>query len=75
MEDKNKEKREKIREKARERLRSEKVKDPETRELLKKKRTKNRQNRPGGKGWDIQMGYRTREVMCVHKSGDTEALR
>uniref|UniRef100_A0A8C5ATV2 Thrombospondin, type I, domain containing 7Aa n=1 Tax=Gadus morhua TaxID=8049 RepID=A0A8C5ATV2_GADMO len=37
-------------------------------------RTKNRQNRPGGKGWDIQMGYRTREVMCVHKSGDTEAL-
>uniref|UniRef100_A0A8C5F6K6 Thrombospondin, type I, domain containing 7Aa n=1 Tax=Gadus morhua TaxID=8049 RepID=A0A8C5F6K6_GADMO len=66
--------REKIREKARERLRSEKVKDPETRELLKKKRTKNRQNRPGGKGWDIQMGYRTREVMCVHKSGDTEAL-
>uniref|UniRef100_A0A8C4ZXL8 Thrombospondin, type I, domain containing 7Aa n=1 Tax=Gadus morhua TaxID=8049 RepID=A0A8C4ZXL8_GADMO len=71
---KNKEKREKIREKARERLRSEKVKDPETRELLKKKRTKNRQNRPGGKGWDIQMGYRTREVMCVHKSGDTEAL-
>ncbi|CAL8295635.1 unnamed protein product [Merluccius merluccius] len=73
---KNKEKREKIREKARERLRSEKgkVKDPETRELLKKKRTKNRQNRPGGKSWDIQMGYRTREVTCVHKSGDTEAL-
>ena len=74
---KNKEKREKIREKARERLRSEKgkVKDPETRELLKRKRTKNRQNRPGGKSWDIQMGYRTREVTCVHKSGDTEALR
>ncbi|CAL8297260.1 unnamed protein product [Lota lota] len=65
-----------IREKARERLRLEKgkAKDPETRELLKKKRTKNRQNRPGGKSWDIQMGYRTREVTCVHKSGDTEAL-
>ncbi|KAG7274570.1 hypothetical protein CRUP_022083 [Coryphaenoides rupestris] len=73
---KNKEKREKIREKARERLRSEKrkAKDPETRELLKKKRTKNRQNRPGGKSWDIQMGYQTREVTCIHKSGDTEAL-
>lgn len=73
---KNKEKREKMREKVRERLRERgKVKDPETRELIKKKRNRNRQNRPGGKFWDLQVGYQTREVTCVHKSGDTEALR
>ncbi|CAK6979365.1 thrombospondin type-1 domain-containing protein 7A, partial [Scomber scombrus] len=72
---KNKEKREKMREKVRERLRERgKVKDPETRELIKKKRNRNRQNRPGGKFWDLQVGYQTREVTCVHKSGDTEAL-
>ncbi|KAF3833452.1 hypothetical protein F7725_024656 [Dissostichus mawsoni] len=72
---KNKEKREKIREKVRERLRERgKAKDPETRELIKKKRTKNRQNRPGGKFWDLTVGYQTREVSCVHKSGNVEAL-
>ncbi|XP_053189729.1 thrombospondin type-1 domain-containing protein 7A [Scomber japonicus] len=70
---KNKEKKEKKREKLRERERG-KVKDPETRELIKKKRNRNRQNRPGGKFWDLQVGYQTREVTCVHKSGDTEAL-
>lgn len=73
---KNKEKREKMREKVRERLRERgKTKDPETRELIKKKRNKNRQNRPGGKFWDLQIGYQTREVTCVHKSGTVEALR
>lgn len=73
---KNKEKREKMREKVRERLRERgKVKDPETRELIKKKRNRNRQNRPGGKFWDLQVGYQTREVTCVHKSGNVEALR
>nr|XP_061808315.1 thrombospondin type-1 domain-containing protein 7A-like [Nerophis lumbriciformis] len=66
---KNKEKREKI--KVRERG---KVKDPETRELIKKKRNRNRQNRPGGKFWDLQIGYQTREVTCVHRSGSVEAL-
>ncbi|XP_077362253.1 thrombospondin type-1 domain-containing protein 7A-like [Festucalex cinctus] len=72
---KNKEKREKTREKVRERLRERgKVKDPETRELIKKKRNRNRQNRPGGKFWDLQIGYQTREVTCVHKSGSVEAL-
>uniref|UniRef100_A0A8C2WQS4 Thrombospondin type-1 domain-containing protein 7A n=1 Tax=Cyclopterus lumpus TaxID=8103 RepID=A0A8C2WQS4_CYCLU len=72
---KNKEKKEKMREKVRERLRERgKVKDPETRELIKKKRNKNRQNRPGGKFWDLQVGYQTREVTCVHKSGNVEAL-
>ncbi|KAL3983366.1 UV radiation resistance-associated protein [Sarotherodon galilaeus] len=72
---KNKEKREKLREKVQERLRERgKAKDPETRELIKKKRNKNRQNRPGGKFWDLQIGFQTREVTCVHKSGAAEAL-
>ncbi|XP_034747291.1 thrombospondin type-1 domain-containing protein 7A isoform X2 [Etheostoma cragini] len=72
---KNKEKKDKKREKVRERLRERgKVKDPETRELIKKKRTRNRQNRLGGKFWDLQVGYQTREVSCVHKSGNVEAL-
>lgn len=73
---KNKEKKKEMREKVRERLRERgKVKDPETRELIKKKRTRNRQNRPGGKFWDLQVGFQTREVTCVHKSGTVEALR
>ncbi|MEQ2256405.1 hypothetical protein ILYODFUR_023886 [Ilyodon furcidens] len=73
---KNKAKKEKMREKVKERLRERgKAKDPETRELIKKKRNKNRQNRPGGKFWDLQVGYQTREVTCVHKSGNIEALR
>lgn len=73
---KNKEKREKMKERAQERLREKgKVKDPETSELIKKKRNRNRQNRPGGKSWALQMGYQTREVSCVHKSGTVEALR
>ncbi|XP_013765928.1 thrombospondin type-1 domain-containing protein 7A-like [Pundamilia nyererei] len=72
---KNKEKREKLREKVQERLRERgKAKDAETRELIKKKRNKNRQNRPGGKFWDLQTGFQTREVTCVHKSGAVEAL-
>ncbi|XP_037119281.1 thrombospondin type-1 domain-containing protein 7A-like isoform X2 [Syngnathus acus] len=71
---KNKEKREK-KKITRERLREKaKAKDPETRELIKKRRHRNRQNRPGGKFWDLQIGYQTREVSCVHKSGAVEAL-
>lgn len=73
---KNKEKREKMREKVREKLRERvKVKDPEARELIKKKRNRNRQNRLGGKFWDLQVGYQTREVTCVHKNGNVVALR
>ncbi|XP_043995053.1 thrombospondin type-1 domain-containing protein 7A isoform X3 [Gambusia affinis] len=72
---KNKAKKEKMREKSKGRLREKgKTKDPETRELIKKKRNKNRQNRPGGRFWDLQVGYQTREVTCVHKSGTIEAL-
>lgn len=73
---KNKEKREKLRLKAQEKSKEKsKVKDPETKELIKKKRNRNRQNRPGGKFWDVQVGYQTREVTCVHKNGNVEALR
>uniref|UniRef100_A0A6Q2X3L3 Thrombospondin, type I, domain containing 7Ab n=1 Tax=Esox lucius TaxID=8010 RepID=A0A6Q2X3L3_ESOLU len=36
--------------------------------LIKKKRNRNRQNRQGGKFWDLQVGYQTREVTCVHRS-------
>lgn len=72
---KNKRKKEKNRDKVKKKLKVKgKVKDPETRELMKKK-NKNRQKRPGGKFWDLQVGYQTREVTCVHKSGDIEALR
>uniref|UniRef100_A0A672MWQ4 Thrombospondin type-1 domain-containing protein 7A-like n=1 Tax=Sinocyclocheilus grahami TaxID=75366 RepID=A0A672MWQ4_SINGR len=42
--------------------------------LIKKKRTRNRQNRQGLKFWDLQVGYQTREVTCVHRSGNTAAL-
>lgn len=73
---KNKEKRGKLRVRAQEKLKEKsKVKDPETKELIKKKRNRNRQNRPGGKFWDVQVGYQTREVACVHKNGNVETLR
>lgn len=73
---KKKEKREKLRVRAQEKLKERsKVKDPETKELIKKKRNRNRQNRPGGKFWDVQVGYQTREVTCVHKNGNVETLR
>lgn len=73
---KNKEKREKLRVRAQQKLKERsKVKDPETKELIKKKRNRNRQNRPGGKFWDVQVGYQTREVACVHKNGNVETLR
>ncbi|XP_061738576.1 thrombospondin type-1 domain-containing protein 7A-like [Nerophis ophidion] len=72
---KNKDKKEKVREKVREKLKERgKVKDLAARELLKKTRNRNRQNRPGGKSWDVQIGYQTREVTCVHKRGNVDAL-
>uniref|UniRef100_A0AAQ4PQQ7 Thrombospondin type-1 domain-containing protein 7A n=1 Tax=Gasterosteus aculeatus aculeatus TaxID=481459 RepID=A0AAQ4PQQ7_GASAC len=45
------------------------VKDPETRELIQKKRTRNRLNRQESPFWDIQVGYQTREVTCIHRNG------
>lgn len=47
------------------------VKDPETRELIQKKRTRNRLNRQESPFWDIQVGYQTREVTCIHRNGST----
>uniref|UniRef100_A0A8C8DHW7 Thrombospondin type-1 domain-containing protein 7A n=1 Tax=Oryzias sinensis TaxID=183150 RepID=A0A8C8DHW7_9TELE len=49
------------------------VKDPETRELIQKKRTRNRLNRQDSPFWDIQVGYQTREVTCIHRNGSTVA--
>lgn len=73
---KKKEKREKLRGRAQDKVKERsKAKDPETKELIKKKRNRNRQNRPGGKFWDVQVGYQTREVTCVHKNGNVEPLR
>ncbi|KAG2464792.1 THS7A protein, partial [Polypterus senegalus] len=51
------------------------VKDPETRELIKKKRNRNRQNRQESKFWDLQIGYQTRQVTCIHKNGKSTALK
>ncbi|KTG38817.1 hypothetical protein cypCar_00011195 [Cyprinus carpio] len=76
---KNKEKKE-VKENKGERVRDRvrvkgRMRDSETRELIKKKRTRNRLNRQGLKFWDLQVGYQTREVTCVHRSGSTAALR
>ncbi|XP_036395010.1 thrombospondin type-1 domain-containing protein 7A isoform X1 [Megalops cyprinoides] len=49
-------------------------KDPETRELIKKKRNRNRQNRQESRFWDLQIGYQTREVTCMHRSGKPAAI-
>ncbi|XP_029444834.1 thrombospondin type-1 domain-containing protein 7A isoform X2 [Rhinatrema bivittatum] len=60
--------------KEREKDREKGVKDPETRELIKKKRNRNRQNRQENRYWDIQIGYQTRQVTCTHRNGNTVAL-
>nr|XP_035954152.1 thrombospondin type-1 domain-containing protein 7A isoform X2 [Halichoerus grypus] len=60
--------------KEREKDRGKGVKDPEARELIKKKRNRNRQNRQENKYWDIQIGYQTREVMCTNKTGKAADL-
>ncbi|XP_041421849.1 thrombospondin type-1 domain-containing protein 7A isoform X2 [Xenopus laevis] len=65
-------KRGKNRERAKEREKA--VKDPEARELIKKKRTRNRKNRQENRYWDIQIGYQTRLVTCMHRNGKTAAL-
>ncbi|XP_030638046.1 thrombospondin, type I, domain containing 7Ab [Chanos chanos] len=50
------------------------IKDPETRELIKNKRTRNRLNRQESNFWDIQLGYQARQVVCVHRNGSSVAL-
>ncbi|KAM4689624.1 thrombospondin type-1 domain-containing protein 7A [Discoglossus pictus] len=65
-------KRGKNRERAKEREKV--VKDPEARELIKKKRNRNRKNRQENRYWDIHIGYQTRLVTCMHRNGKTAAL-
>ncbi|XP_012494191.1 PREDICTED: thrombospondin type-1 domain-containing protein 7A [Propithecus coquereli] len=60
--------------KERDKERGKGVKDPEARELIKKKRNRNRQNRQENKYWDIQIGYQTREVTCTNKTGKAADL-
>uniref|UniRef100_A0A8C5A8R5 Thrombospondin, type I, domain containing 7Ab n=1 Tax=Gadus morhua TaxID=8049 RepID=A0A8C5A8R5_GADMO len=50
------------------------LKDPEARELIQKKRTRNRLNRQESPFWDIQVGYQTRDVTCNHWNGTTVEL-
>ncbi|KAG9328950.1 hypothetical protein JZ751_009127, partial [Albula glossodonta] len=50
------------------------ARDPETRELIKKKRTRNRQNRPDSKLWDLQVGHQIREVTCIHRNATPASL-
>lgn len=51
------------------------VKDPETRELIQKKRTRNRLNRQESPFWDIQVGYQSRDVDCIHRNGSAVSRR
>ncbi|KAG9283723.1 thrombospondin type-1 domain-containing protein 7A-like [Astyanax mexicanus] len=50
------------------------AKDPETHELIKSKRNRNRLNRQESNLWNIEVGYRARQVVCVHRNGSTVAL-
>eukprot|EP00061_Rhincodon_typus_P004905 g23701.t1 len=50
------------------------VRDPEARELMKKKRNRNRQIRQDTKYFDVLIGYQTRQVTCMHRNGKTAAL-
>ncbi|XP_019734334.1 thrombospondin, type I, domain containing 7Ab isoform X2 [Hippocampus comes] len=47
------------------------AKDPETRELIQKKRIRNRLNRQESSSWDVQVGYQTRDVTCVHRNSSS----
>ena len=51
------------------------LKDPETRELIQKKRTRNRLNRQESPFWDIQVGYQTRDLTCNHWNGTAVELQ
>lgn len=66
--------RRKNRERGRERGRGA-ARDPETRELIQKKRTRNRQNRPDAQLWDLQLGLQTRQLRCTHRNATPAPLR
>ncbi|XP_052002644.1 thrombospondin type-1 domain-containing protein 7A-like [Xyrauchen texanus] len=48
--------------------------DPEMRELIKNKRNRNRLNRPEDDLWNIEVGYQSRQVVCVHRNGSMVSL-
>lgn len=49
--------------------------DPEMRELIKSKRNRNRLNRLEDDLWNMEIGYQSRQVVCVHRNGSTVSLR
>uniref|UniRef100_A0A8C1KJ43 Thrombospondin type-1 domain-containing protein 7A n=1 Tax=Cyprinus carpio TaxID=7962 RepID=A0A8C1KJ43_CYPCA len=49
--------------------------DPEMRELIKSKRNRNRLNRLEDDFWNMEIGYQSRQVVCVHRNGSTVSLR
>lgn len=51
------------------------ARDPETRELIKNKRNRNRMNRQESSLWGIDVGYQERRVVCVHRNGSIVPLR
>uniref|UniRef100_A0A673N1Q8 Thrombospondin type-1 domain-containing protein 7A n=1 Tax=Sinocyclocheilus rhinocerous TaxID=307959 RepID=A0A673N1Q8_9TELE len=48
--------------------------DPEMRELIKSKRNRNRLNRLEDDLWNMEIGYQSRQVVCVHRNGSTVSL-
>ncbi|TRY56858.1 hypothetical protein DNTS_013949 [Danionella cerebrum] len=48
--------------------------DPEMRELIKNKRNRNRLSRTDEELWNIEVGFRSRQVGCVHRNGSTVSL-
>uniref|UniRef100_A0A673GSM3 Thrombospondin type-1 domain-containing protein 7A-like n=1 Tax=Sinocyclocheilus rhinocerous TaxID=307959 RepID=A0A673GSM3_9TELE len=49
--------------------------DPEMRELIKSKRNRNKLNRLEDELWNMEIGYQSRQVVCVHRNGSTVSLR
>uniref|UniRef100_A0A672T3S8 Thrombospondin type-1 domain-containing protein 7A n=1 Tax=Sinocyclocheilus grahami TaxID=75366 RepID=A0A672T3S8_SINGR len=48
--------------------------DPEMRELIKSKRNRNKLNRLEDELWNVEIGYQSRQVVCVHRNGSTVSL-
>ncbi|KTG40293.1 hypothetical protein cypCar_00012960, partial [Cyprinus carpio] len=48
--------------------------DPEMRELIKSKRNRNKLNRLEDNLWNMEIGYQSRQVVCVHRNGSTVSL-
>ncbi|TSK20124.1 Thrombospondin type-1 domain-containing protein 7A [Bagarius yarrelli] len=50
------------------------ARDPETRELIKSKRNRNKLNRQENSMWGMELGYQVRQVVCVHRNGSTVSV-